>query len=1050
MESIFSAPFFLSILYLISFCIYVFLGVHTIHGHFSDRLNRFFMYICVSLAFWSIGFSMAVSAANLETCMLWRRISALGWCTIFGFLVCYFLELAQVSTAARRRWISLPLFLPMFPLLYAFTFSDSITSRVYHFVRADWGWVNITKNSSWDILFNFYYLFCITAAIFLILSWKKMHSLEPDHPKQASLILLSLFAAGAIGSASDIFYSSLMNIPSPQLGPLLCLFPILTVFFMMKRYGYMREKDAGSKDLILDVTSRSTMYAILTFIFAAGSLVCFLAAYLPASGMHIIHAYQSVVLFVLAILTKILQYAVLPNQTKDNYILCFACIAISVTMLGAENIAGISIWAVPLVFVIPFILFTRRRMIVVLGIIAVILQILLWIRQPSTQVTINAMSYISRILLILITSGLALYVNELYVQKLKAGEWQLKYQELFAALSSEFITVNLSNFDAKVIRLLEKCSEFFHIDRAYLFLFDEKETKIEHIVEWHADGIHPITADMKSIDLDVYPWLRQQICKNDQVAINDVSLLPKEAAAEKETFLRDGVKSLLGISVKIGRDHQGLLCFETLKVTQKWDEQHVRMLKIGAAILSEAITKNKVERAKNYLAYYDQLTGLPNRTLFNERAQQAIQIAERAGNTVAILFLDLDSFKSINDTLGHEAGDEMLILLSEEISGRLRDSDVICRFGGDEFIILINGVETKTDILTAANRIMEVFDRPLNIRNEEFFITGSMGISVYPFNGNDLETLVKTADIAMYQAKMNGKNQISLCSPNMKEDIKRATDMSNRLYRAIERNELFLLYQPQINMLSNEIVGAEVLIRWNSGEFGLVSPTEFIPLAEKNGLINQISEWILETACRQYKSWLEKGLPEIRLSVNLSPIQLRYPQAVSRISRILQITRMPTQNLEIEITESILTDDSKKLASVIYQLKSLGVTLAIDDFGIGHSSLNRLKMLPIDRLKMDREFVHSLETNVRDQALAKAIIEFSRNIGTEIIAEGVETQTQRDFLCENRCSEAQGFFFYRPMPAEKLEALLAGASGRNYTDELSREVLYTSLIESDS
>lgn len=424
------------------------------------------------------------------------------------------------------------------------------------------------------------------------------------------------------------------------------------------------------------------------------------------------------------------------------------------------------------------------------------------------------------------------------------------------------------------------------------------------------------------------------------------------------------------------------------------------------------------------MAYYDHLTGLANRTLFTDKLKQAIEEAKTNERFVAIIFMDLDGFKMINDTMGHSGGDKLLKIVAKNLTQILRKTDIVARFGGDEFLLLINNIEDLKSITDVANKIMDTFKKPAIIGKHEFFVTGSAGIAVYPLDGKDSETLIKNADIAMYKAKADGKNKYVLCTENMKEEAKKNMLLSNHLFRVIEKDQLMVYYQPQINFKTGKIIGLEALLRWKHPEFGTVPPSIFIPLSEKNGSINKIGEWVLRTACRQNKKWQEMNLLHGRVGVNLSAIQFNDPLIVEKIENIIKETRLDPKYLDLEITESVAVKENANVIEVLTRLKKLGVSISIDDFGTEYSSLSRLKLLPIDRIKIDMQFIHGIEGNLKDQAITRVIINLAKSLELEVIAEGVETEGQMQYLNQKMCDEAQGYYYYTPMPAGELEKIL--------------------------
>lgn len=424
------------------------------------------------------------------------------------------------------------------------------------------------------------------------------------------------------------------------------------------------------------------------------------------------------------------------------------------------------------------------------------------------------------------------------------------------------------------------------------------------------------------------------------------------------------------------------------------------------------------------LALYDQLTGIPNRSLFNDILKRDISLSSRTGKILGVVFLDLDDFKSVNDTLGHEMGDELLKQVSNRLSSSIRKHDTVARFGGDEFLLILNNMIDINDLQNKVGNIMEIFNEPFILDSLEYFVTCSVGVSVYPVDGEDYETLVKNADIAMYNSKNSGKNAKTFSTLLMKEDLNERIELTNYLYRAQERDELEVYYQPQINVTNEKIIGFEALLRWNHPTKGLLLPGKFINLAEQTRLINPIGQWVIETVCKQIKRWDDMGFSAIRIAVNVSLIQFLEPDFVNMVKNIIIESGINPQSLEIELTESVATKNALNIEPILVNLKAIGVSIAIDDFGTEYSSLTRLKNLSIDRIKMDMQFVHSISKSDKDDAIARIIIQLARNLNLNIIAEGIETENQLNFLSMNACDEVQGYYYYRPMKAAEAEKLL--------------------------
>jgi diguanylate cyclase (GGDEF)-like protein/PAS domain S-box-containing protein len=422
-------------------------------------------------------------------------------------------------------------------------------------------------------------------------------------------------------------------------------------------------------------------------------------------------------------------------------------------------------------------------------------------------------------------------------------------------------------------------------------------------------------------------------------------------------------------------------------------------------------------------AQHDYLTGLPNRMLLNDRISQAIALAPRHTNQVAVLFLDLDGFKHINDSLGHPVGDQLLQSVARRLVECVRASDTVSRQGGDEFVVLLSEAEQWEDAAIVATRMLQAVAEAHPIDLHDLHITTSIGVSVYPDDGRDAETLIKNADTAMYQAKENGRQSYQFFKPDMNVRAVERQSIEENLRRALERDEFVLHYQPKINLRTGAITGAEALIRWIHPERGVVSPAQFIPIAEDSGLILPIGNWVLRVACEQAKAWVDAGLPVATMAVNVSAMELRNDRFLDGLFRILTDTGLDQTSLELELTESVLMKHAESAASILHTLRDRGVQVALDDFGTGYSSLSYLRKFPIDALKIDQSFVSQISAE-GDTSIVTAVISMAQGLRLRVVAEGVETQEQLAFLQDHGCDEAQGYYFSRPVPADQFAELL--------------------------
>ncbi|HEX8956256.1 MAG TPA: EAL domain-containing protein [Burkholderiaceae bacterium] len=541
------------------------------------------------------------------------------------------------------------------------------------------------------------------------------------------------------------------------------------------------------------------------------------------------------------------------------------------------------------------------------------------------------------------------------------------------------------------------------------------ETSLHAIAIFSADGVFMRVNNAFS---DITGYAPADVIGRNAMTLQPGLIRPEDAAAiaaalrasgscQSEAHLktRDGGSVTVKHSVSTMRDAAG-------------------RVKAIVAIFQDVTEQKLSEQRLHQLAHYDVLTNLPNRRTFAERIQHEIDLAVRRNTMLAVVFIDIDHFKTINDSLGHATGDLVLQAVANRLRNCLRIGDTVARIGGDEFVVLLEGNSKRETFERVAHKLAESLTEAVMIDEREMYVAASMGISVFPHDGTDSETLLRNADTAMYRAKTAGRNCWRFFDESMAAHATRRLELETALRRAAERSELVLVYQPQRSLHSDRVVAVEALLRWQRPERGMVSPMEFIPLAEDSGLIVPIGEWVLFTACTQAAAWWHEYKVELRVAVNVAAKQIRHKGFVEQVRDTLAITGLPARFLELEITESSIIENVDESVSKLHQLKQLGVSVAIDDFGTGYSSLSYLKQLPVDRLKIDRSFVKDTPDDIDDCAIVRTVISMSHNLGLSVIAEGVETQRQLDFLRAQHCDEIQGYLLSVPLPAQQITGML--------------------------
>ncbi|MGH7999826.1 MAG: EAL domain-containing protein [Brasilonema sp.] len=622
-------------------------------------------------------------------------------------------------------------------------------------------------------------------------------------------------------------------------------------------------------------------------------------------------------------------------------------------------------------------------------------------------------------------------VREITEQKQVEAELYQRDRLLQAVAEATNYLLAELNYETAIDKALAVLGKAAQAHRVYLFENNPHPVTEEMVVnlrfEWTCSDHESSVCHWQDDSAQAFELARWKTALESGKSVS--GLTREFPTAEQELLTRCGIQSLLLVPLRLNEKLWGYLGLADCSCERQWSKYEESTLLAMATSISGAKQRQQVEERICYQALHDLLTELPNRLLFNELLSTALPNAKRNDESLAVIFLDLDQFKSINDSLGHTLGDELLRSVAKRLRDALRAGDTVARWGGDEFTILLPRIHQVEEVVHVARRILQAFENAFYLEGNEFYVSASLGIALFNEDSDDAETLIKHADAALYQAKDAGRNNYQFYSASLSAKTPKLLIMEKSLRHALEREELVLYYQPRVNIATGKITGMEALLRWQHPEMGLVAPNVFIPLAEESGLIIPIGEWVLQTACKQNKIWQEAGLLSLTIAVNLSLKQFRQPKLVETVAMILKQTGLEPRFLELEITESTAIEDLYFTESVLQKLENMGVRLSIDDFGTGHSSLSRLQLLPLHNLKIDRSFIQNLTTDTKVAHIVKAIVGLGRSLGLRLTAEGVEKEEELEFLKSIDCEDVQGFLFYRPLPAEKAtEILLNGGT----------------------
>ena len=996
-------------------------NMYATRGNYKTPINRLFTALGLCLAIWSVGSAVALAALTQAVSLAGRRIASVGWGLAPGFLLHYAVLLTGEEKLLAKKRLCALLYLPGIATVAAFSVLPLFGLNEDRPVRTNLGWVG-TAAGPWHVFLCCYAAVFLLCTAVLLARWGKSGAKDADSQARILLLAVGLFAVLEIclDGIPRIFHRT-----APQISALFTLPPIFATAYCVEHYGLMRESSAAGDEIILKDSRRKDFYRYLSIACLLGGTAAALARNLFAAGSERrLTLLFALLLILFGIYTRLVSRVKRDEALKETLVAAVLTVLIpAATWWLTISVRG-ALWAVIFPLIILCLLFNRKIILTTVIFMSILTQALLFAMQPAT-VRADGWSYLIRALLICAAGGLSYYVNRVYMQRLRENSAYMESRALIARISKGFISVNADNFDALFQDMLRQCSLHIRCDKSFGILMDADGESVDYFRACPPAGTDTSSEEFKRGFAEIRAFFARQFRSKSMYVLTDTEKLTEAQAALKKNLLSKGVKSAVCLPIKREGDLVGFLAFGSSRPIRQWNLHALSSLEIIANTVADAVAKLHAEREIRFIAYHDQLTGLPNRLLFREALTQALRAAEKDGTMVGVVFLDLDSFKSVNDTLGHDMGDRLLAEVAKKITTTVGGRNTVSRFGGDEFVLLLTGLAGPEEVPPVLQKLIDLIHRPVFLNGQEFFVTSSAGAAMFPFDGKDADSLIRYADMAMYAAKKLGKDRYALCSPAIKEKELEQVKLTNLLYRAQERDQLLLYYQPQVNVITHAIVGMEALLRWNlPGRDGLVSPAVFIPLAEKTGLIQPIGEWVLRQACLQGQKWRGMGLPSIRMAVNVSLLQLRNPDFCTVVATALEQSGLPAGLLELEITESVANSCLDNMAEILARLKALGVKLSIDDFGTEYSSLGRLRKLPVDSLKMDIQFVRGIEGNERDKAITKVIITLAKSLNLRLTAEGVETKPELDFLSQRMCDEVQGYYYYRPMPVEEAEQVL--------------------------
>jgi diguanylate cyclase (GGDEF)-like protein len=1022
----------LSIVYYICGCFYMIFGAYALSSNTKSNANRLFLLTTSSLAIWSFTYSVANSAPTAESSAFWRCMSVFGWSFFHVLLLHFALILTKHKFQLNKPINIVILYLPALINVLLFAPFGYLAEKQYKMAPSDFGWRNLLPANIGQYWINIYYIvYTVITFILLVRWWKK---LEPHTPlkRQVTYFLISILLPFIAGSMTDILPGVLGLTQIPRLTLIFMMLPTIFLYRILKKHGILIEKARivyiPSDSVILPEESRLRLFETASVIFMIGAVGSFFTAYLIAGGNLKKELSLAFVVFVFGVFLRYMPYLTKNNTIQNTLFLITSVIGMSFFIITTIESGAVTVWAIYTVFLLFTVVLNSDIHAFIFLVATMITQVVIWIIYPKVYTVIDSAQYMKRIFIIVLSFYAVRYLANEYSSKLQGYQRFAKEQELLEIISANFISINRENIKEKIDEMMEISAEILKFDNAYLFEFDadyENATifnMYEKDIEIKSSHFHP---GMKFKTAD-FPEVETLITQNTPLLCEDVTSIPAdEAEDQRNFFLSRGINSFFALPITIDEKTVGLFVIEYIDRSDKrFTESRLHFLKIIANILGDARKKIFYEERLYYFAYFDQATKLANRNLLKKRLE-IILYNRKESEKVAILDIEIENLRMLKDTFGNDIGEQIMIKTAMILNNLFEECCEISRTGEGDFVVVLPNVKNTKQIEECVNSIVESFFHPVSIEIgiEALFVMVRIGISVYPDDGTDADTLLKNADLAGYEAR-NADKRFLFYNNQMEKDIAENTLFTNRLFNSLKNEEFSLEFQPQVSCETGKTVGIEALLRWTTEDNQRVPPDRFIPMLEQTGLIYDVGLWVLEQALQELYRLQAKGFSPLRISVNLSVVQFEGKDFIPDFTRIIKESRVDPKYIELEITESVFSEKPENTLEKLHKLKELGVKIAIDDFGSGYSSLNRLKLVPFDRIKIDKDIIDHIDLYEKSAPVTEVIIMLARAFRASVTAEGVETKEQVNFLKTIYCDEIQGYYFSRPLSSEALEEFL--------------------------
>ena len=1007
---------------------YMIFGAHTIVASVKSYVNRLFVILTSSMAVWSFSYAISTSAATAEVSAFWSSFSIFGKGFFYSFLLHFVMILTKTESRLKTWTLHALIYMPALINITLFAPFGYFAEKQYQMVQTDFGWVNILPIDMGEIWFILYYtVFSIASIVVLFYWWRRI---EPGTllKRQAKYFLLSVLFPFFLGMTTDTLPEILGKNVFPKLTIIFMMVPVTTLFLASRRLGLLLERETV---LPMEIDQRQNIDRLRLFqtaaaVYTVGAAVSFLIGYFGMKKALNTELLLAGFLLLIGIATRFIPVLSKKHATQNTMFLITNTLGMVFFMITNIETGALTIWAVYILFLLFTVILDSNIHAAVFAVLMVAIQIVYSIFFPKVAVTIDGSEYATRIFIIILSFLVVRHITAEYASKIEAYRKFAKEQEALEKISSNFISVDIENVREKVDEMFEMSADILKFDCMSLIEFsaDYEDSTILNMCR--KDGAiasspqHPgmiLKTDTLPIAVSLIDQKQPIICENTANLDED-----KEV---RRFFISRGVSSFFIFPIMVDNNVDGMLIVEYYDRSDTSSrEGRLYFLKMIANILGDTKKKTLYEERLYNFAYFDEATQLANRNMLVRKLDQCIHDKQESGN-IAVLHIELENLRIIKDTFGHTIGEQIVIKSAMILEQLVGERSYLSRLGEGVFVVVLPAVKYAEEIDERVERLLDSFSRPISTETgiEALFVVLNIGISVYPDNGRDAHDLLKNADLASYQAKRTNKKAV-FYTEQLERQIAENALLTNRLFQSLQNEEFYLEFQPQISCDTGKTVGVEALLRWATDGGRQVVSDRFIPILEQTGLIYDVGLWVLEQALQEHNRLIAKGFPPLRISINLSAVQLQTDDFIVDFIHIIKKSGVEPRYIELEITESFFFENPLDVLEKIYRLKELGISIAIDDFGRGHSSFNRLKSVPFDRLKIDKEIIDTIDVDKKLAPLTEIIILLARTMGARVTAEGVERKKQADFLKSIACDEIQGFYFSKPLSPEALEEFL--------------------------